>query len=137
MLQFVSLRTKMNLPLFSATVTRVYVMHFYYSYTTQSILTKECTLHSVAGIDLFILSYLSGLNLESAISCPSLARVMFKILHILLTGLLKPSPDCTIFTEMDSSHAPAPHILPILLLGGLAGTQLLMSNFCEFLRSPV
>lgn len=108
MLQFVSLRTKVNLPFFSVTVTRVYAMHFYYSYTTQSILTKEYTLHSVAGIDLFILSYLSVLNLEIAISCPSLARVIFKILRIPLTGLLKPSPGCTIFTEMDSSHTPAP-----------------------------
>lgn len=108
MLQFVSLRTKVNLPFFSVTVTRVYVMHFYYSYTTQSILTKGYTIHSVAGTALFILSYVSVLNLEVAISCPSLARVIFKILRIPLIGLLKPSPDCTIFTKMDSSHAPPP-----------------------------
>lgn len=104
----------------------------------QSILTKGYTTHSVAGTALFILSYVSVLNLEVAISCPSLARVIFKVLRIPLIGLLKPSPDCTIFTKMDSSRAtPRPCILPILLLGGLAGTQLLMSSFCEFLRSSV
>lgn len=106
----------------------------------QSILTKSHPIHSVAGVALFILSYLSVLNLEIVISCPSLARVIFKILCIPLTDLLKPSPDCTIFTEMDSTHAPPhthTHMLPILLLGGLAGTQLLMSSFCQFLRSSV